>query len=61
SFYTLAERFATLFGPLTWGGIIVVLGTQHTSYRIAMLSMTAFVIIGLIILLKWKREPKLLS
>ena len=55
SFYTLAERFATLLGPLTWGGIITVLGIQHSSYRIAMLSMTVFVIIGLIILSKWKR------
>ncbi|MFA4954043.1 MAG: MFS transporter [Patescibacteria group bacterium] len=58
SFYTLAERFATLLGPLTWGGIITGLGTQHTSYRIAMASMTLFVIIGLIILTSWKRMPK---
>ena len=61
SFYTLAERFATLFGPLTYGSIIAVLGTQHTSYRIAMLFMVVFVLIGLIILLKWKREPKLIN
>lgn len=58
SFYTLAERFATLFGPLTWGGIIAGLGTQHTSYRIAMASMTLFVFIGWIILVKWKRAPR---
>ncbi len=58
SFYTLAERFATLLGPLTWGGIIAVLGTEHTSYRIAMLFMTVFVIIGLFILLKWKRGAR---
>lgn len=58
SFYTLAERFATLLGPLTWGGVIVILGTYHTSYRIAMLSMTIFVLIGLIILLKWTRQQK---
>lgn len=61
SFYTLAERFATLLGPLTWGGIIAVLGTEHTSYRMAMLFMTVFVIIGLVILLKWKRKVKLVS
>ncbi len=61
SFYTLAERFATLLGPLTWGGIIAVLGTERTSYRIAILFMTVFIIIGLAILLKWKREVKLLS
>ena len=58
SFYTIIERFATFVGPLTWGGIIAVLGTHGSSYRIAMLSMTAFVIIGLIILLNWKREMK---
>ncbi|MEK7167316.1 MAG: MFS transporter, partial [Patescibacteria group bacterium] len=58
SFYTIAERFAMLFGPLTYGGIIAILGTQHTSYRIAMLSMVVFVIIGLVILSKWKRETK---
>lgn len=61
SFFTIAERFATLFGPLTWGGFIAVLGTQHTSYRMAMLSMVIFVIIGLTILIKWKREPKLIT
>lgn len=61
SFYTIAERFATLFGPLTWGGVIAVLGIQHTSYRIAMMSMALFVIIGLIILLRWNRESKPLN
>ncbi|MBU1036888.1 MFS transporter [Patescibacteria group bacterium] len=58
SFYTLAERFATLLGPLTYGGIIAVLGTESSSYRLAMGSMTVFVLIGLIILMKWKRTPK---
>jgi UMF1 family MFS transporter len=57
SFYTLFERFATLLGPLAWGGIIAGLGVQHSSYRIAMASMTIFVIIGLVILMKWKRTP----
>lgn len=60
SFYTIAERFATFIGPLTWGGIIAVFGTNSTSYRIAMLSMVIFVFIGLIILLKWKRKPNIL-
>ncbi len=58
SFYTLAERFATLLGPLTWGGIIAIFGTQHTSYRIAMISMTLFVLIGFITLTKWRRVPE---
>lgn len=56
SFYTILERFSTLVGPLTWGGIIALLGTDSQSYRVAMCSMTAFVIIGLLILTIWKRE-----
>jgi UMF1 family MFS transporter len=59
TFYTLAERFATLFGPLTWGGMIAVLGIESVNYRIAMFTMVIFVLLGLIILLKWKREPGL--
>lgn len=55
SFYTIMERFATLLGPLTWGGIILGLGTGQISYRIALASMTLFVAVGLIILVKWKR------
>lgn len=55
SFYTIFERFATLFGPLTYGGVLAVLGNNPTSYRISMMAMTIFVIIGLVILLKWKK------
>jgi MFS transporter, UMF1 family len=57
SFYTLLERFSTLVGPLTWGGIILFMGTESHVYRIAMASMTVFVIIGLAILIFWKRKP----
>ena len=55
SFYTIAERFATLVGPLTWGGIIWAMGTQTPAYRVAVGTMTIFVIVGLIILNHWKR------
>lgn len=55
SFYTIAERFATLVGPITWGGIIGIMGVQGLSYRIAVGVMTLFIIIGLIILHYWKR------
>jgi UMF1 family MFS transporter len=58
TFYTLAERFATLFGPLTWGGIIAVMGIESINYRIAMFTMVIYIILGLVVLLKWKREPK---
>ncbi len=61
TFYTLAERFATLFGPLTWGGMIAVLGIESVNYRIAMFTMVIYVIFGLIVLLKWKREPKIVT
>ncbi len=58
TFYTLAERFATLFGPLTWGGIIAVLGIESINYRIAMFTMVIYIILGLVVLLKWRRTPK---
>lgn len=61
TFYTLSERFATLFGPLAWGGIIATFGIASVNYRIALFSMVLFVIIGLIILYKWKREPKIVT
>lgn len=57
SFYTLLERFSSLVGPLTWGGIISLLGTNSSSYRIAMAAMTVFVLLGLLIISFWRREP----
>ncbi len=56
SFYTITERFATLFGPLTWGVIIWTMGTGALSYRIAIGAMVVFTIIGFLILHKWKRQ-----
>ncbi len=55
SFFSLFERFSTLVGPLVWGGTIAILGTEALSFRIAMGIMTIFVIIGLIVLVKWRR------
>lgn len=51
SFYTILERFSTFVGPLTWGAIISIWGTKSETYRLAMGSMTVFVIIGLLIIL----------
>jgi len=59
SFYSLMERFATFVGPLSWGGIILILGTGPNSYRIAVAFMTIFMVIGLIVLVNWKREHKI--
>lgn len=55
SFYTIAERFATLLGPLTWGGIIWIWGIESIVYRYAMATMAVYVIIGLVILVRWRR------
>jgi UMF1 family MFS transporter len=47
SFYTLMERFATFAGPLSWGLIVSSYGENSIfGYRVAALSMVAFVIVG---------------
>jgi UMF1 family MFS transporter len=56
SFYTLAERFSTLLGPLTWGGIIWIMGNNQAGYQTAIISMTLFVFAGLVVLSVWKRK-----
>lgn len=56
SFYTIFERFATLVGPLTWGGVIAFLGVYPNSYRVAMASMVIYIVIGIMILMLWKRS-----
>ncbi len=58
SFYTLFERFATFLGPLSWGGILAFTGTSAGDYRLAMISMTLYVVIGYFVLRFWKRETK---
>lgn len=50
SYYTLAERFATFIGPITWGLVILLLvHTGEWRYRVAMASMALFILIGLLI------------
>ena len=56
SFYTIFERFAAIIWPLTWGGIIAIGGVNSGSYRIAMVSMTAFVVVWLLLIIFWKRK-----
>ncbi len=51
SYFTLFERFTSFVGPVTWGLITLVLvNTGSFRYRIALASMTVFVIIGLLII-----------
>lgn len=58
SFYTLFERFATFLGPLTWGGIIGIFGNTPNIYRVAMIFMTVYVVIGFIVISRWSRNKK---
>lgn len=49
--YVLFERFATFFGPLSWGLITYSLQSYgEIRYRIALFSMTIFILIGLIVI-----------
>lgn len=51
SYYTLAERFSTFVGPLSWGLITLILvNTGDFRYRVAMATMTVFILIGLLII-----------
>ena len=52
SFYTMFERFSTIGGALAWGGILMLGG----GYRLAMLSMAGFILVGLIILARMKKH-----
>ena len=53
SFYTISERFASFLGPLTWSGIIAFTPILNgLNYRIAMVSMTVFVILGIFLMRK---------
>lgn len=46
SLYTISERFASFAGPLTWGLILLLPKHNALNYRLAIISMTVFVIIG---------------
>lgn len=48
--YTLAERFSTFVGPITWGLItLLLLHTGSLRYRIALMAMVLFILMGLLI------------
>lgn len=61
SFYTLAERFATFIGPLTWGAVIAIGGASNLSYRIAVVSMAVFVLVGLLVLIFFRQRQRVVS
>lgn len=50
SYYTLAERFATFVGPVTWGLVTLLLkDTGDFRYRVALILMAIFILLGLLI------------
>jgi len=55
SFYTLFERFATLVWPLTRWWIITYNWNSSSSYRMAMISMSIYILIWLFVILKRRR------
>lgn len=44
--YSISERVASLLGPITWGIILILPFKRALNYRVAIISMTIFVIIG---------------
>lgn len=52
-FYTLAERFATFIGPITWSAILVATANRgNTSYSYALVGMGVLTLLGLIVIRK---------
>ncbi|MCR4327341.1 MAG: MFS transporter [Nanoarchaeota archaeon] len=59
AYYGLAERASSLIGPIVWGLIVsnlVSIGSDR--YRIAVLAITGFIILGLIALSRIKDDRK---
>ena len=55
SFYTIAERFATFIGPITWSIVLAVTKGQGTaSYSYALMGMGVLVLLGLFFIRKIK-------
>ncbi len=59
AYYGLAERASSFLGPIVWGGIVTgFLAMGSTRYRIAMFSLSIFVLLALLFLLKVKDDRK---
>lgn len=56
SLFTLFERFASIVGPLAWGGTIALLSAKAVGYRVAIVVMGGLILVGLLVLVFWKRE-----
>lgn len=59
SFYTISERFASFLGPVTWGIIVSSVSPENSlNYRVAIICMAIFVIIGLFLIRRIEIKPK---
>ncbi len=57
AYFGLAERASSLLGPLVWGGIVTgLVSWGSVRYRIAVIVITIFIILGLIALSKVKES-----
>ena len=58
AYFSLAERASSFIGPIVWGLVVSnLLSLGSTRYRIAVVAITAFVLLGLIALIKVKENP----
>lgn len=58
SIYTVAERFATFVGPLTWSAVLAGTSAQgNMSYNYAVLSMSALILMGTFFVMRIKAIP----
>ena len=57
SYYVVAEKFATLVGPVLWSSALLFAGENAAGYQIAFLLMTAILFISVILLARVE-EPQ---
>lgn len=56
-FYSTFQKFASIIGPLIWGGITLILADYGViKYRVAMLSLVVLMLIGTLIVTRVKEE-----
>ena len=56
-YYVVAERFATLVGPLAWSGALLAFGEGAPGYQAAIFSMGILIVAGLFVMSKVPETP----
>jgi UMF1 family MFS transporter len=60
-FYSTFQKFASIIGPLTWGGVTLLLNNYGSfKYRVAVFSLSILMLIGLILAAK-VREKRIIT